>query len=81
VQLNNFFLRKIKSYPLLKIAELANIWYEVLGKIWMPNLSIAYIEQLIGEWKDHTDKLPLAHVAMHHTKPIGGPLYKYIVWP
>jgi N-acetylglutamate synthase-like GNAT family acetyltransferase len=53
------------------IAELANIWYDVLGKIWMPNLSLAYIEQLIGEWKDHTDKLPLAHVAMHHTKPIG----------
>ncbi len=45
------------------IPKIALLWQRVLGTIWMPELSIEYIEkQLIGSWIN--DLPPLAHIAM-----------------
>ncbi len=60
----------LKNHP-HAIPALANIWHEVLGKIWMPNLTIQYIQkQLVGSWTNE-DKLPLAYVALIEDKIVG----------
>jgi GNAT superfamily N-acetyltransferase len=52
------------------ISQLANIWYEVLGKIWIPDTSIEQIIQLSADYlNDNT--LPLSLVALDDGKPIG----------
>ena len=38
----------LKNHP-ARIPELANIWHEVLGKIWMPEIGIEEIESLYYE--------------------------------
>lgn len=60
----------LKNHP-DTIPQLAHIWHEVLGKIWIPDLPMQYIkEQLIGSWiNDNT--LPLAHVAIAEGKVVG----------
>jgi len=52
------------------IPQLAEIWYEVLGKIWLPNVKI---EQVIKNFENHLNKdfLPLTIVAIQGTTPIG----------
>ncbi len=52
------------------IPQLAEIWHEVLGKIWMPYLSVEYINGLIGSWV-HEEHLPLAHVAIIDDRIVG----------
>jgi GNAT superfamily N-acetyltransferase len=52
------------------VPQLAKMWHELLGKAWMPDVSIDYIEGLIGSWiNDNT--LPLAYVALKNNEIIG----------
>jgi GNAT superfamily N-acetyltransferase len=59
----------LKNHP-ETISQLVSIWYEVLGKIWMPDTSIEEAVQLLAEHlNDNT--LPLTLVALDAGKPIG----------
>lgn len=59
----------LKDYPQC-IPQLASIWHEVLGKVWVPEVKI---EQVIENFKNHlnTDRLPLTIVALDNNIPIG----------
>lgn len=59
----------LKNHP-EAVPQLAHIWHEVLGKIWLPDLPIEYINGLIGSWVNE-DSLPLAHVAIIDGEVIG----------
>jgi GNAT superfamily N-acetyltransferase len=50
--------------------QLANIWHEVLGKIWIPDKTT---EQVIQEFSSHlNDKtIPITLIALDDGKPIG----------
>lgn len=52
------------------IPELATIWYEVLGKIWVPDVPIERVHQ---KYKEHLNDLsmPLTFVAFDGIKPVG----------
>ena len=52
------------------IPELAQIWYEVLGKIWLPEVPVTLVEQRFLEHAN-TDKMPLTFVALYENKPVG----------
>ncbi|MBN9228432.1 MULTISPECIES: GNAT family N-acetyltransferase [Legionella] len=58
----------LKKYPHL-IPELANIWHEVLGKIWMPEIGIDEIESLYHE-ELHRD-IPFTYIALYGETPVG----------
>lgn len=51
------------------ISTLAKIWYEVLGKIWMPEIGIEEIESWYHEWLNHD--MPLAYIALYDGIPVG----------
>jgi GNAT superfamily N-acetyltransferase len=51
------------------IPAIANIWHEVLGKIWMPEIEIAEIESLYYE--ELNEDLPLAYIALYNQIPVG----------
>jgi len=51
------------------IAVLANIWHEVLGKIWMPEIGIEEIEALYYE--ELNQYMPLTYIALHGATPVG----------
>ena len=59
----------LKNHP-QHIPALANIWHEVLGKIWLPEISV---ESVMAKFADYlNDKnLPLTFVALHDDIPIG----------
>ena len=59
----------LKNHP-DAIPRLAAIWYEVLGKIWVPDISI---QQVILRFQNHLNDntLPLTIVAFDQSKPIG----------
>ena len=65
----NIQIGLLKNHP-NAIPELAHIWYEVLGKIWVPDISI---QQVILRFQDHLNDnaLPLTLVAIDEGKPIG----------
>lgn len=49
---------------------LAKIWYEVLGRIWVPDVPIERVEQnFLKHLND--DIMPLTFVAFHYDKPVG----------
>ncbi|WP_028373930.1 GNAT family N-acetyltransferase [Legionella lansingensis] len=52
------------------IASLANIWHEVLGKIWLPDVPIARVEDNLHNHLN-SEQLPLTFVAFHNDKPVG----------
>jgi len=52
------------------IHDLAKIWYEVLGKIWLPDVPVERVQQKLQEHLNE-DKLPLTFVAFHDQKPVG----------
>ena len=52
------------------IPILAKLWHELLGKIWVPDVSIERVEQKFYEHCNE-DKLPLAFVARENGQPIG----------
>ncbi len=60
----------LKNHPHF-IPNLANIWYEVLGKIWLPDVAISQVEQ---KFLNHlnSDSLPITWIALDsHNQPIG----------
>lgn len=52
------------------IPVLASIWHDVLGKIWLPGISI---EQVITRFLDHLNDqdLPITFVALDEESPVG----------
>jgi hypothetical protein len=54
----------------IAIPALAKMWYELLGKIWVPDVSIELVE---SRFHDHLndDVLPLTLVAFDGQKPVG----------
>ncbi|RUR14270.1 GNAT family N-acetyltransferase [Legionella sp. km772] len=51
------------------IPTLANIWHEVLGKIWMPGIAIEEIEALYYE--ELEQDMPLTYIALYGEIPVG----------
>lgn len=51
------------------IPRLANIWREVLGKIWMPEIEIEEVESLYHEELKH--EIPLTYIALYDETPVG----------
>ncbi len=52
------------------IPQLAKIWYEVLGKVWIPDASTLQVEQKLREHLNE-DVLPITFVAFVNKKPVG----------
>ncbi|CAM3058458.1 acetyltransferase [Legionella steigerwaltii] len=52
------------------IPELALIWRELLGKIWLPEVPLEAVEQ---RFRDHAnnEKMPIMFVALDGKKPVG----------
>ena len=80
VTLTNFLMEKrldgrpikidlLKNHPDC-IPELAAIWHQVLGRIWVPDISV---ERVIARFQEHlnANKLPLTFVAFCDDKPVG----------
>ncbi len=59
----------LKNHP-HAIPVLANIWYEVLGKIWVPDVPV---ENVIARFSDHLSDqdLPITFVALDSDVPVG----------
>lgn len=58
----------LKNHPEC-ITKLAEIWHELLGKIWLPEIEIQEIES--GYYEELNDDMPLAYVAFYNGLPIG----------
>ncbi len=58
----------LKNHP-QAIPVLANIWHEVLGKIWMPEIGIEEIESLY--YKELNQDMPLTLIALYDELPVG----------
>jgi len=58
----------LKNHPEV-IPMLANIWHEVLGKIWMPEIGIEEIESFYYEELNHD--MPLTYIALYGEIPVG----------
>lgn len=53
-----------------KIPALAAMWYELLGRIWVPDVTIKQVEARFHEHLND-DTLPLTLVALANKKPVG----------
>lgn len=58
----------LKNHP-HAIPALANIWHEVLGKVWMPEIRIEEIESLYYE--ELNRDMPLTYIALDGEIPVG----------
>lgn len=58
----------LKNHPEC-IIRLAEIWHELIGKIWLPEIGIQEIES--GYYDELNDTLPLAYVALDNHVPVG----------
>lgn len=58
----------LKNHP-HAIPALANIWHEVLGKIWMPEIGLQEIESLYYE--ELNQNMPLTYIALSGETPVG----------
>ena|SRR3989304_5096452 len=58
----------LKNYP-HAIPKLANVWHEVLGKIWMPEIGSEEIESLY--YKELNHDMPLTYIALYDEIPVG----------
>lgn len=58
----------LKNHP-HAIPTLANIWHEVLGKIWMPEIGIEEIKSLYYE--ELNQDMPLTYIALYGEIPVG----------
>lgn len=59
----------LKNYP-EAIEPLAQIWYQVLGRIWVPDVPIERVKQRFLEHLNDTN-IPLTFVAFFDDKPVG----------
>jgi len=58
----------LKNHPEC-ITKIAEIWHELLGKIWLPEIGIQEIES--GYHEELNDNMPLAYVALYDDLPVG----------
>ncbi len=58
----------LKNHP-NAIPRLSNIWHEVLGKIWMPEISIEEIKAL--SYEELKSDMPITYIALHNYIPVG----------
>ena len=58
----------LKNHP-ASIPRCAEIWHEVLGKIWMPEIEIEEIESLYYE--ELKPDMPLTYIALDGETPVG----------
>ncbi len=58
----------LKNHP-SAVPALANIWHEVLGKIWMPEIEFEEIES--GLYEEMNENIPLSYVALYDQIPVG----------
>ena len=58
----------LKNHP-YAIPTLSNIWHEVLGKIWMPEIEIEEIEALTYE--ELKSDMPITYIALYDKTPVG----------
>jgi GNAT superfamily N-acetyltransferase len=58
----------LKNHP-QAIPIIANIWHEVLGKIWMPEIGIEEIESL--SYAELNQDMPLTYIALYGDIPVG----------
>lgn len=58
----------LKNHPQC-IPDLAQIWREMLGRIWMPEISIEEIESLYRA--ELAQEIPLTLIALYEGKPVG----------
>lgn len=58
----------LKNHP-HAIPTLANIWHEVLGKIWMPEIGIEEIRSLYYQELNHD--MPLTYIALYGEITVG----------
>lgn len=58
----------LKNHP-QAIPQVANIWHELLGKIWMPEFSIEEIESFYHE--ELSQDMPLTYIALNDDIPVG----------
>ncbi len=65
----NIKIDYLKNHP-ESISALAQIWYEVLGSIWMPDTPIKVAEQRFHDQLNDST-LPITLVALDGTQPIG----------
>ncbi len=68
-------IEKMIKIDLLKkhsdaIDSLAQIWHQVLGRIWVPDVSIERVKQRFVEHLNE-DSIPLIFVALFNDKPVG----------
>jgi len=59
----------LKHHP-DKIPALAAMWYELLGRIWVPDVTIERVEARFHQHLND-DMLPLTLVALENNKPVG----------
>ncbi|HFE6174378.1 TPA: GNAT family N-acetyltransferase [Legionella pneumophila] len=59
----------LKNHP-NTIPELAAIWHQILGSIWVPDIPV---ERVVARFQEHLNenKLPLTFVAFCDGKPVG----------
>ena len=58
----------LKNHPEV-IPRLSNIWHEVLGKIWLPEIGIEEIESLYYE--ELNQDMPLTYIALYDEISVG----------
>ena len=58
----------LKNHP-EAISPLAQIWYQVLGRIWVPDVSIELVKQRFIEHL-HDDSIPLTFIALFNDTPV-----------
>jgi hypothetical protein len=59
----------LKNHP-DAIDPIAKIWHQVLGEIWVPDVSIERVKQRLVEHLND-DSLPLTFIALFNDKPVG----------
>jgi GNAT superfamily N-acetyltransferase len=65
IMTNIYLLKEHPEY----IPPMVSLWHEVLGKIWMPEISIQQIESCYQSWLN--SHIPLAYVALNNGIPVG----------
>lgn len=75
IQLNQRKCNDMVTIDFLKthqetIPRLAAIWYEVLGKKWVPDVPVEQVIQCFNEHLSETE-MPITFVAFNNTNPVG----------
>lgn len=66
----NIKIDLLKNHP-ESIPRLAEIWYEVLGKIWMPEITIESVASKRYSELLNENVLPITYIALNGATPLG----------